>query len=292
MEFLNNVGEFYVENEVIGFLIAPAVLILFTYFVFDRKDELSDHAIKNTAATILITGMNLCAILAFSEEINAVAQAAYASLGIPHLSPEIWDNTPLWLVCLIGFVAKDFADYWSHRLMHTTWGWPAHAAHHSDTHVNAFTTYRVHYFESVLMAFCYIVILTWLQMPGALPIVIMLAYLHSFYVHTNIPWGHGPFKYLLASPAFHRWHHADVEEAHGKNLANAIPAWDLFFGTYYYPGICTAPMGAKKSGIEDKNPILIFIYPFQQWGRLIRSRVRRLRARYSEDTRRLQRSEQ
>jgi sterol desaturase/sphingolipid hydroxylase (fatty acid hydroxylase superfamily) len=292
LDSLNQIAEIFLANPIIGFLIAPAILTLIAYGVFRVRDELSQHALQNTAATIVVVGLNYAAILAFSDDINWAAQTAYQSLGIPTLSPEVWAATPLWLVCIVGFVAKDFADYWAHRIMHTTWGWPAHAAHHSDTHVNAFTTFRVHYFESLVMTFTYIVMLTWLQMPQALPFVIMMAYLHNLYVHMNLPWAHGPFKLLLASPAFHRWHHADVPAAYGKNLANAIPAWDALFGTYYYPGVCTDVMGAKLTGIEDKNPILIFIYPFQEWGRLIRQMFVRKPQTPVDLEPRLQRSEQ
>ena len=292
MDRLNSIGAFYLAHPIIGFFVAPAILTLFAYFILRQKEELGRHAIENTAATIVVVGFNYAAILIFNEELHWAAQTAYQSLGIPHLPPEIWDTTPLWLVCILGFVAKDFADYWAHRVMHTTWGWPTHAAHHSDTHVNAFTTFRVHYFESVVMFLTYIILLTWLQMPQALPFVIMMGYLHNLYVHMNLPWAHGPFKLLLASPAFHRWHHADVPAAYGKNLANAIPAWDALFGTYYYPGVCKAPMGAKLTGIEDKNPISIFLYPFQEWGRMIAQRLSRPRAPGSAPAPRLHRSEQ
>ena len=157
--------------------------------------------------------------------------------------------------------------------MHTTWLWPTHAAHHSDTHVNAFTTFRVYFLEAIIMALSYIVLLTWLQMPGAIAVVVLFSHPHNLYVHTNLPFQHGPLKLVLASPAFHRWHQADVKEAYGKNLANMIPAWDAMFGTYHAAGNCEAEMGAKSCGIEDKNPFLIFIYPVQQWTRLVRQRI-------------------
>ncbi|MGI9393658.1 MAG: sterol desaturase family protein, partial [Boseongicola sp.] len=99
---------------------------------------------------------------------------------------------------------------------------------------------------------------------------------HNMYVHMDLDFGHGPAKYLIASPNFHRWHHADVEEAHGKNLANIMPIYDVLFGTYYYPGRCDAPLGALKSGIEDKNALLIYIYPFQEWIRLAKAEFSKL----------------
>lgn len=38
---------------------------------------------------------------------------------------------------------------------------------------------------------------------------------------------------MIASPAFHRWHHArDITD---KNFAGLLPVWDLVFGTFYLP---------------------------------------------------------
>jgi sterol desaturase/sphingolipid hydroxylase (fatty acid hydroxylase superfamily) len=255
------------SGDRIAFLAIPMTVIL---YLCGRKAEFSAEAIASTAATVAFSGFNIVAALLFRDPINQGAQAAYDALRIPHLPAGFWDGTPLIVASLIGLAAKDLADYVIHRLMHTPWLWPAHAAHHTDTYVNAFTSYRVHFLEGVLMSFTYILMLTWLQMPDAMPIVIVLSILHNMYVHMDLPFTHGPLKYLIASPVYHRWHHADVPEAYGKNLANIMPIYDVIFGTYYCPGPVNAPLGALKAGLEDRNPILIWIYPFQQWGRLIR----------------------
>lgn len=275
MDVLNRIGEFYLAQPLVRLYVAPALLCVIAYVVFRRRDEFSLNALQNTAATIVVVGFNALVVFWLAEDIDRIAQAAYGALGVPTLPRDFWDGTPVWLLCVLAIVARDFADYWSHRLMHTTWGWPTHAAHHSDTHVNAFTTFRVHYLETLVMSLNYIVLLTWLQMPEALPFAIMFCHLHNLYVHMNLPFRHGPLKLLIASPVFHRWHHADVPEAYGKNLANVIPAWDALFGTYIDPGLCHEKMGAKATGIEDKNPFLIYAYPFQQWSRLIRARLGR-----------------
>lgn len=285
MDLLNRIGEIYLNSPLLRLCLAPALFCALAYIIYRKRDEISTNAIQNTAATLVVVGLNFAVILLFADEINRFAQGAYDSLGIPTLPRDVWDDVPLWLVVIIGVVAKDFADYWSHRWMHTTWGWPAHAAHHSDTHVNAFTTFRVHYFETIVMTVSYIVLLTWLQMPEALPFVLMVSHMHNLYVHMNVPIDHGPFKFLLASPVFHRWHHADVPEVYGKNLANIIPAWDALFGTYYEDGVCHEKMGALSTDVDDKNPFLIFLYPFQQWGRLVAGKLTLVsRTRRSEDT--------
>lgn len=275
-ETVDTIARVFNNNLILNVLLVPLLLCCCLYFFFKKKSEFSYHAIQNSAATLLLGCLNYGTVLLCYEEISGFVQAGYDLLRIPSLPADFWDGWPFWLVCLIGLVTRDFADYWNHRIMHTRWGWPSHAAHHSDTHVNAFTTYRVHFFEAVLMSSSYILLLSWLQMPEAIPAVVMFGALHNMYVHMDLPFTHGPFKFLIASPVFHRWHHADTPEAYGKNLANVIPAWDLIFGTYHCPAPCTVKMGAVDSGIEDKNPVLIFLYPLLQWSRMIRRRVKRL----------------
>ncbi len=48
-------------------------------------------------------------------------------------------------------------------------------------------------------------------------------------------WDFGPFRTLLASPAFHRWHHTSEEAGLDHNFAGMFPWLDLLFGTLYLP---------------------------------------------------------
>lgn len=244
-----------------GHILMAVLATLFLYVVFRKKDELGREAVLNIAATVVISAANIGASLLFANDLNAFAQSAYDALHIPTLDPAVWTHVPVWVGGLAALIARDFADYWNHRLMHTRLGWLTHAAHHSDTHVNAFTTFRVHILESILMSASYVVLLTWAQLPHLIPVMVVLTMAHNIYVHMDLNITHGPFRYLLASPVFHRWHHADVPEAYGKNLANVIPPFDLMFGTYYMPGPCKAPMGAQSAGIPGTDPVAIYLYP-------------------------------
>lgn len=275
MEHVDQIIRLIFQNVLLVGLLSVVVLYVFA----GKKDALSRNAILNTTATLVIFAFNMYLVLKYHGAINVWLQAKYDAIGIPTLPAGTWDAYPILLVSIIGLIAKDFADYWNHRLMHTKWGWPTHAAHHSDTHVNALTTYRIHFLEMFVMSASYILLLTWLQMPAAIPIVALFSALHNMYVHLDVDWRHGPFKYLLASPYFHRWHHADTPEAYGKNLANMMPIWDRLFGTYVDPGKIEAPMGLRESGVNDTNPVAILVFPFLQWGRMLRLRARRLRKR-------------
>jgi sterol desaturase/sphingolipid hydroxylase (fatty acid hydroxylase superfamily) len=58
---------------------------------------------------------------------------------------------------------------------------------------------------------------------------------HSAFVHANLNWTLGPFKYVLATPIFHRWHHTVLEEGGNTNFAGTFPIWDILFGTFRMP---------------------------------------------------------
>ena len=252
---------------VFGFVtlfIAAAVV-----FGFNRA-ALSRKAITNTLTTLAILALNLLlAPVVYVLSDRMVAH--YDRLALPAIDPSFWENWPWLAVAIIGLVGKDFSDYWCHRLLHTKIGWPVHAVHHSDSHVNGFTTFRVHVLELVLMKAMYITLLTWLGIP---PTMIAGAYvfasLHNAYVHFEADIDHGPFNWLIASPRFHRWHHADLPEAYGKNLANMIPAWDMLFGTYYRAGPCHERMGAEAEGIPATDPARLLLLPFTLWARQLR----------------------
>lgn len=201
-------------------------------------------------------------------------QGWFASLGLPHVPASWWEPMPRIVLVLLGMIAIDFCDYWNHRLLHTRWFWPIHAIHHSDPDVTATTTNRVHVLEPPIMFVSYTLMLSWLGLPSVdAGVAFMFTMIVNHYVHVNVDWHHGPARYLLASPRWHRWHHADVPSAHGKNFANMFPFWDLIFGTFHEPGPCREKVGAE--GVPQNNVPLLVVWPFLEWSRMIADAVRR-----------------
>jgi sterol desaturase/sphingolipid hydroxylase (fatty acid hydroxylase superfamily) len=234
-----------------------------------RPDQVSLHAIKSSGVSILFWAFNLLMFPILYIAMDFFKDA-YAFLGIPSVSAEFWQDWPLWALIIVAVVSRDFVDYWNHRFMHMKWLWPIHAIHHSDTHVNGLTTYRIHFLEAIFMDLCLVLMMSWLGMPS-LSVVLARFFiiLHNMYVHTNLDIEHGPFKLLLASPRYHRWHHADVPEAYGKNLANIFPIYDYIFGTYYVPGKCMEKMGAKETGVPDLDFVKLVLYPFAEFAKVL-----------------------
>lgn len=237
----------------------------------------SRRAVQGVFATIAIFHINF--ILLPLVWLAAVGvEGFYQRVGFPAVPTDFWSGVPLWLLAFIAVFSHDLADYWNHRLLHTRWFWPVHAIHHSDPDVNGLTAYRIHILEALVMWSSYTILLTWLGLPAdAIGIGAILISLHVVYVHIDVDWHHGPFRLLLASPRFHRWHHADVAEAYGKNLANIFPIFDWMFGTYRVPGPCNAPLGA--AGVPQNDVARLMAWPMTEWLKLAGEDIAALRSR-------------
>ena len=85
----------------------------------------------------------------------------------------------------------------------------------------------------------------------------------SLLVHSNTRLGLGPLRWLLATPQFHHWHHANEPQAFNKNFAGQLPFLDAMFGTLHLPGKAMP----QRYGTSDPVPPLYheqLLYPFRR----------------------------
>ncbi|MGL4636990.1 MAG: sterol desaturase family protein [Beijerinckiaceae bacterium] len=269
LEFLTSYKTVLIFGFVGGF-------IALAFFLGFNRSVLSRVAMMNTLTTFAILALNV-ALVPLIYIASKAMTAAYQSLGVPSIPESFWSNWHWLPMMVLAFLVRDLADYWCHRAMHTKLGWPIHVVHHSDTHVNGFTVFRVHALEVILMKLFHITFLASLGIPAeTVAAVHIVASLHNAYVHFEVDIDHGWFNWLLASPRFHRWHHADFEPAYGKNLANTIPAWDILFGTYYQAGPCKEKMGVESEGISGTDPVRLMVIPFVLWIRMAKNALLQL----------------
>jgi sterol desaturase/sphingolipid hydroxylase (fatty acid hydroxylase superfamily) len=143
---------------------------------------------------------------------------------------------PLWVQAVLFLVLSDFMLYWLHRLFHGGGFWKYHAIHHSSEEISWISAARFHPVNLMLGTIGVDVVLL---MAGISPNVMIwvapFTTFHSAFVHANLNWTFGPFKYLLATPVFHRWHHTSLEEGGDTNFAGTFPIWDVLFGTFRMP---------------------------------------------------------
>lgn len=169
---------------------------------------------------------------------------------------------PAWLQCCEILVLSDFVDYWTHRGLHRGSLWRIHAVHHSPEEMNWLSASRVHPLNDLITRSCQLLPILLLGFSAVA--VIAVVPLVSFYVmflHSNVRWGFGPLRWVLVSPAYHRWHHTSDTEGLDKNFAGVFPIWDVLFGTAYFPR--TLPRKYGLSGPRMPESLLAqLMFPF------------------------------
>jgi sterol desaturase/sphingolipid hydroxylase (fatty acid hydroxylase superfamily) len=174
---------------------------------------------------------------------------ALLAWGVHHVIPSGLTHAisawPAWARVLAALVIGDVGFYWGHRWSHEIpLLWRFHAIHHSAEHIDFLVNTRAHPVDMVFTRLCGLVPLYILGLaaplrgsPSLIPLlVLLLGTLWGFFIHANLRWRFGPLEFLIATPAFHHWHHTNDGPAYiNKNYAPLLPWVDRLFGTLYLP---------------------------------------------------------
>jgi sterol desaturase/sphingolipid hydroxylase (fatty acid hydroxylase superfamily) len=211
------------------------------------------------ALTGLMNGLLLYgALLIALGALDAAAAAAAPQL-------RHWIATrPLLAQGVLAVVLGDLGVYAMHRLQHTVpWLWRLHAVHHSAEEMDWLVGFRFHPIDLFLLRVASLGPLVALDVaPAAIAIFIAVSAWQAWLVHANVRLRYGPLRWLLVSPEFHHWHHAAEREAHDRNYASLIAAWDVLFGTVHLP----SGRQPARYGIDEPVPagwIGRFFFPFR-----------------------------
>lgn len=212
----------------------------------------------------------------------AVFFIAWATLGHPldkpglraFLDRETWASAlPLPIEILITLTAADFLGYWTHRAFHRGWLWRSHAVHHSSERLDWLAAVRVHPLNDLLGGVVRVAVLVALGFrPTVLAAVVPFLTAYAVLLHANVTWAFGPVGRVIASPMFHRWHHARDVEGADVNFGGFFTVWDCLFGTSHLPIGEAAP----ATGIRDRMPASIWgqlAIPFRRESRSKRARL-------------------
>lgn len=171
----------------------------------------------------------------------AIAWAVHAIL--PTAITSAGAALPLPVRMMAAMIVGEIGFYWGHRLSHELpWLWRFHAVHHSAEHVNFLVNTRAHPVDIVFTRLCGLTLLyatglasTVGPNPGLVPaLVLFFGSMWSFFIHANIKWRLGWFEQILATPAFHHWHHSR-DDHRDHNYSAMLPVMDRVFGTFYLP---------------------------------------------------------
>ena len=170
------------------------------------------------------------------------AVVAFSSLMLFHLGAGMLalpdDGWRLGLSVAIYFVTFDFLRYWIHRVEHAVpILWAMHSFHHNDAFVNVFTGDRVYWLSQVVQMILLSLSLGLLFSVPPLVIAnfMVLEILVRATNHLNVHIHLGRVGRYIVGPQYHRIHHS-VEPKHwNKNFAQALPIFDIVFGTAWHP---------------------------------------------------------
>ncbi len=89
---------------------------------------------------------------------------------------------PVWLILIVGFVVRDFVQWWVHRLLHRSdWLWQFHQVHHSVEEMGFAAHLRYHWMENIVY-----------RTLEYIPLALLGIGLHDFFIiHIfTLAWGH------------------------------------------------------------------------------------------------------
>ena len=146
----------------------------------------------------------------------------------------------------LSMVVAEVGFYWGHRAMHASAVlWRFHAIHHSAPELDWLVNTRAHPVDWFLVRLCGLLPLYVLGLaqpqraaPDWVPLLVtLLGSLWGYLIHANLRWRFGVLEQLLATPAFHHWHHEDLGPGGRRhsNYAALLPVLDRLFGTLHLP---------------------------------------------------------
>jgi lathosterol oxidase len=146
-------------------------------------------------------------------------------------------NLPLVAQVPLLMLVADFTQYWVHRTFHAVpFLWPFHAIHHSAEEMDWLAGSRLHLVDVILTrGLTYVPIFVLGFSNAALMVYVFLVAAQATFIHANVRWQFRAVRRLVATPAFHHWHHSADREAVDKNFSVHTPIWDILFRTYYLP---------------------------------------------------------
>ncbi|MEO8531744.1 MAG: sterol desaturase family protein [Deltaproteobacteria bacterium] len=160
----------------------------------------------------------------------------------------------------------DLAQYWLHRAFHRIPAlWKFHAVHHSAQSMDWLAGARMHFLEVITLR---AVTATPMFVLGftesALQTYILIVYVYSSILHSNLQVEPKWLSKILATPRFHHWHHGIEREAIDVNFSIHFPLFDRLFGTNHMPEDRWPEGYGIKGHPVPKGYIKQMLYPFKR----------------------------
>ncbi len=186
------------------------------------------------ATNLALTALTLSLNWALSGAAALVALA----LSLHGPGPMSRLGIPLAAQIIGGFLVLDFSfGYLAHRTMHMSpLLWRAHRVHHSDTFVDATTTFRNHPIEG-LWRFLFLIVPIWvLGLPAeAVALQRLSSAINASLEHANIrlwPPLERVLSWIWVTPNMHKVHHSRARVETDSNYGNLLSIYDRILQTF------------------------------------------------------------
>jgi sterol desaturase/sphingolipid hydroxylase (fatty acid hydroxylase superfamily) len=166
-----------------------------------------------------------------------IVASSILELVVPEGLRAVVASQPSWVQLIEAVVSADLVYYAVHRLFHAVpFLWKFHAVHHSVEEMDWLAASRIHPLDQIVTKGVSILPLLAFGFSEGVIAAYALVYLwHTHLLHSNVRIKFGPLKWVVASPEYHHWHHANEPEAYGKNYAGQLAILDRLFGTIHMP---------------------------------------------------------
>ncbi len=222
--------EFLTTATIVMAMLALATLTELALPLFARAPAQRGRRTANLTLTALALSLNW----AFR------GAAAVVALGLSLQGPGPMSRLGIPIAAQIigGLLVLDFSfGYLAHRTMHMSpLLWRAHRVHHSDTFVDATTTFRNHPLEG-LWRFLFLIIPVWvLGLPAeAVALQRLLTVINGSLEHANIrlwPPLERVLSWIWVTPNMHKVHHSRVCVETDSNYGNLLSIYDRILHTF------------------------------------------------------------
>ncbi len=229
-----------------------------------RPRKFFSKALIQDVTYYFLNGLIPSLLLALPLAVTAIGIRALVPMGMQS-AVGAW---PLWERIVAGLVVGEIGFYWGHRWAHKIpLLWRFHAIHHGAEKVFFLTSSRAHPLDNVFIRLCGLVLAYILGVASPLApngslvpvIIVLVATIWGFFIHANMRIRLGPLEWLIATPAFHHWHHTNSKQR-DCNYASMLPWMDRLFGTHHLP-----KEWPTEYGIDEKLPESLtgqLLYPF------------------------------
>lgn len=166
----------------------------------------------------------------------------FKAFGVSSTSFTILDigHWPMWGQLIVFFVVLDFAQWFTHMLLHKyPLLWRFHKIHHSIKEMGFAGHLRYHWMENIFykpLKTLTVMILGGFEPEHAYNVhFFAIAIGHLNHANVKITWG--SLKYLFNNPVMHLYHHSYLlpQGTYGVNFGISLSLWDYLFKTHYIP---------------------------------------------------------